>query len=109
MCKAQGKTIRKYIYVEVLGVSTNCISARTAQTQYHSTMGKRYPRSQAKEGDLLFWATNGDCTSKVVHTGIYIKPGLMINAAHTGTPVREESIWTSSGGEEICPDVVRFW
>jgi cell wall-associated NlpC family hydrolase len=72
-------------------------------------MGKRLPRSQAKEGDLLFWATNGDCTHKVVHTGIYIKPGLMINAAHTGTPVRQQSIWTSSGGETICPDVVRFW
>ncbi|GFF26281.1 probable endopeptidase p60 [Aspergillus udagawae] len=82
---------------------------RTAQTQYHSSMGKRLPRSQAKEGDLLFWATGGDCANKVSHVGIFIRDGWMINAAHTGVPVREQSIWTSYGGESICPDVVRFW
>lgn len=80
---------------------------RTAQTQYHSSMGKRLPRSEAKEGDLLFWAEGGDCTNSVSHVGIFIREGLMINAAHTGTPVREQSIWTSYGGESICPDVVR--
>jgi hypothetical protein len=80
---------------------------RTAQTQYHSSLGKRLPRSEAKEGDLLFWADGGDCANKVSHVGIFIREGLMINAAHTGTPVREQSIWTSYGGESICPDVVR--
>ncbi|KAH8696633.1 putative NlpC/P60-like cell-wall peptidase [Talaromyces proteolyticus] len=82
---------------------------RTAQTQYDSSLGKRLPRSEAKEGDLLFWAEGGDCKNSVSHVGIFIREGLMINAAHTGTPVREQSIWTSYGGESICPDVVRFW
>ncbi|KAA8641764.1 C40 family peptidase [Aspergillus tanneri] len=82
---------------------------RVAQDQYHSKLGKHYPRSQAKPGDLLFWGEGGDCKNKVVHVGIFIKDGLMINAAHTGTPVREQKIWTSYGGEKICPDVVRFW
>jgi cell wall-associated NlpC family hydrolase len=81
---------------------------RTAQTQYNSKMGMRIPRSQAKEGDLLFWATGGDCANKVAHVGIFIKDGLMINAAHTGTPVREQAIWTSSGGESICPYAMRY-
>ncbi|KAF7131130.1 hypothetical protein CNMCM5793_004117 [Aspergillus hiratsukae] len=47
-------------------------------------MGKRIPRAEAKEGDLLFWATGGDCKNKVAHVGIFIRPGWMINAARTG-------------------------
>ncbi|KND92543.1 Gamma-D-glutamyl-L-lysine endopeptidase, partial [Tolypocladium ophioglossoides CBS 100239] len=77
---------------------------RTAQLQYHSKMGKHIPRKDAQAGDMLFWATNGDCANKVVHIGIFMRPGHMVNAAHTGTPVREQAIWTSSGGEDICPD-----
>lgn len=81
---------------------------RTAQTQYDSHLGRRYPRSEAKEGDLLFWAENGDCANRVSHVGIFIRDGWMINAAHTGTPVREQAIWTSYGGESICPEVMRY-
>ncbi|KAJ5184452.1 hypothetical protein N7491_007683 [Penicillium cf. griseofulvum] len=80
---------------------------RVAQDQYNTSMGKRYPRSEAKPGDLLFWATGGDCKNKVAHVGIFINDKLMINAARTGTPVREQAIWTSYGGEEICPYVMR--
>ncbi|OAQ64734.1 nlp/p60 [Pochonia chlamydosporia 170] len=82
---------------------------RTAQTQYHSKMGKHLPRGQAKPGDLIFWGKGGNCKTGVVHVGIFTGPGWMINAAHTGTPVRKQKIWTSSGGEKICPDAVRFW
>lgn len=81
---------------------------RTAQTQYHSSMGKHMPRAEAKAGDLIFWATGGDCANDVAHVGIFMRDGWMVNAAHTGTPVREQSIWTSSGGESICPDAVRY-
>ena len=81
---------------------------RTAQTQYHSTMGRHLPRADAQAGDMIFWATNGDCANSVAHVGIFMRPGWMVNAAHTGTPVREQSIWISSGGESICPDAVRY-
>lgn len=80
---------------------------RTAQTQYHSSLGKHMPRAEAKAGDLIFWADGGDCANDVAHVGIFMRDGWMVNAAHTGTPVREQSIWTSSGGESICPDAVR--
>lgn len=71
-------------------------------------MGKHIPRSEAQAGDMLFWGKGGDCSSgQVEHVGIFMKDGLMVNAAHTGTPVREQAIWTSSGGESICPDAVR--
>ncbi|KAJ2974655.1 hypothetical protein NQ176_g5943 [Zarea fungicola] len=92
VCKAQGKTI-----------------PRTAQTQYHSSMGKHFPRAQAKPGDMLFWATDGDCKNKVAHVAIFVKAGVIVNAAHPGTKVRQQALWTSSGGEKICPDAVRFW
>lgn len=82
---------------------------RTAQTQYHSSLGTHIPRSSAQPGDLIFWATGGDCKNSVAHVGIFMREGWMVNAAHTGTPVREQAIWTSSGGESICPDAVRFW
>ena len=74
-------------------------------------MGHHLPRAEAQAGDLLFWADGGDCEggSNVAHVGIFMRAGWMVNAAHTGTPVREQAIWTSSGGETICPDAVRFW
>ncbi|OKO94439.1 Peptidoglycan endopeptidase RipA [Penicillium subrubescens] len=82
---------------------------RTAQTQYDATsQGKRIPRAEAKEGDLIFWGENGNCKSGVSHVGIFIRDGWMINAAHTGTPVREQAIWTSYGGESICPYAMRY-
>ena len=58
---------------------------------------------------MIFWAKGGDCKNDVAHVGIFMRKGWMVNAAHTGTPVREQSIWESSGGESICPDAVRFW
>ena len=67
------------------------------------------PRAEAKAGDMLFWGEGGDCVNNVVHVGIFVKPGVMVNAAHTGTDVREQPIWTSSGGESACDDAVRFW
>ncbi|KAF7593199.1 hypothetical protein BBP40_011829 [Aspergillus hancockii] len=82
---------------------------RTAQTQYDSKLGTRHPRSEAKPGDLLFWGEGGDCKNGVVHVGIYMREGWMINAAKTGTPVREQAIWTEYGGERICGEVLRFW
>lgn len=72
-------------------------------------MGKHIPRAQAQPGDMVFWGKNGDCRNNVVHVGIVVGNGQMVNAAHTGTKVRHQAIWTSSGGESICPDAVRFW
>ena len=85
---------------------------RTAATQYASSMGHLLPRAEVQAGDLLFWAEGGgDCGGGegVAHVGIFMGGGKMVNAAHSGTPVREQAVWESSGGETICPDAVRFW
>lgn len=71
-------------------------------------MGTHMPRAEAKPGDMIFWADGGDCASKVSHVGIFMRDGWMVNAAHKGTPVREQAIWTSSDGTSICPDAVRY-
>ena len=81
---------------------------RTAEQQYHSSMGKHLKRADAQPGDMLFWG-NGPTCSSVAHVGIFVKPGVFVNAAHTGTNVREQPIWTSSGSESACEDAVRFW
>jgi len=81
---------------------------RTADQQYRSPMGKHLKRADAQPGDMLFWG-NGPTCSSVAHVGIFVKAGVMVNAAHTGTDVREQPIWTSSGAESACEDAVRFW
>ncbi|KAM3067792.1 hypothetical protein ACMFMG_011526 [Clarireedia jacksonii] len=79
-------------------------SARTAQQQYHSSLGKKIPRAQAKAGDFIFWGTDGDCANRVHHVGIFIRDNWMVNAPHTGAKVRESAIGTSS---ELCDYAIR--
>ncbi|KAM3065350.1 hypothetical protein ACMFMF_011075 [Clarireedia jacksonii] len=79
---------------------------RTAQQQYHSSLGKKIPRAQAKAGDFIFWGTDGDCANRVHHVGIFIRDNWMVNAPHTGAKVRESAIGTSS---ELCDYAIRFW
>ncbi|KAF7718364.1 Uncharacterized protein PECH_005935 [Penicillium ucsense] len=74
----------------------------------YGSQGRRIPWAQAQKVGLFFWGENGNCATGVAHVGIFIRDGLMINAAHTGTPLREQSFWTSSGGQSICPYAMRY-
>jgi cell wall-associated NlpC family hydrolase len=58
---------------------------RTAADQAHSGVSVSVP----KPGDLIFW------NSPATHVAVYIGPGLMIAAPHTGTTVKIESIYGS--------------
>lgn len=72
----------QYVYREA-----GRIEPRTAQQQYNAS--RHISVSQAQPGDLVFWgAPRG-----VYHVGIYVGGGQMIDAAHTGTLVRQERIW----------------
>jgi cell wall-associated NlpC family hydrolase len=62
---------------------------RTAQQQYNATIKLR-PHMQ-RVGDLVFFYSG----RSVYHEGVYAGNGYMINAAHTGTRVRKQKIWTS--------------
>jgi cell wall-associated NlpC family hydrolase len=62
---------------------------RVAQAQYNAAIHLR-PHMQ-RAGDLVFFYSG----RSIYHVGMYAGNGYMINAAHTGTRVRKQRIWTS--------------
>lgn len=58
---------------------------RTADAQFHASRSTSTPRP----GDLVFYLSGGSA----YHVGIYLSPGFMIVAPHTGTVVQKEAIW----------------
>jgi peptidoglycan DL-endopeptidase CwlO len=61
--------------------------------QYEMT--EHVPVSQARPGDLIFYANNTSNPGSIHHVAIYIGGGQMIEAPHTGAQVRVSSIWRS--------------
>jgi cell wall-associated NlpC family hydrolase len=59
---------------------------RTALQQYNAST--HISVLQAGRGDLVFYGA-----PRVYHVGIYVGGGQMIDAAHTGTRVRQEHVW----------------
>jgi cell wall-associated NlpC family hydrolase len=49
--------------------------------------GRRVPLSQLQPGDLVFWG------NPAYHVGIYVGGGKILDAPHTGTVVKIQSIW----------------
>jgi cell wall-associated NlpC family hydrolase len=64
---------------------------RTAAEQYGAT--QHLSPSEAGPGDLVFFS-NG---REISHVGIVVRPGVMIDAPHTGANVRYESFPTQIG------------
>ena len=62
---------------------------RTSQQQW--AYGPRIPASQARPGDLVFFAGSDGTMTAPGHVGIVTGPGTMIDAPYTGQVVREES------------------
>lgn len=61
--------------------------------QYQVT--EHVPVSQARPGDLIFYANNTSDPGSIHHVALYIGGGRMIEAPHTGAQVRISSIWRS--------------
>jgi cell wall-associated NlpC family hydrolase len=61
--------------------------------QYELT--EHVPVSQARPGDLVFYANNTSDPNSIHHVAIYIGGGRMIEAPHSGAQVRISSIWRS--------------
>lgn len=81
-----GLTMRAY---QAAGVSLPHSAA--AQSNY----GRRVPLNQLRPGDIVFFG------SPIVHNGIYLGGGKMVDAPHTGARVRVESFGTWFGWERL--------
>lgn len=81
-----GLTMRAY---QAAGVSLPHSAA--AQANY----GKRVPLNALRPGDIVFFG------SPIVHNGIYLGGGKMVDAPHTGARVRVESFGTWFGWERL--------
>lgn len=57
-------------------------------TGYQWNEGQHIPVSQARPGDLFFYATNTSDPDTIHHVGLYIGNGQMIEAPYTGAYVR---------------------
>lgn len=75
---------------------------RTAAEQYAAT--KRLSPGEAGAGDLVFFG-NGH---EVSHVGIVVRPGVMIDAPHTGANVRYESFPTQLGAAWGADTVIGY-
>ena len=61
---------------------------RTALQQYNATA--HIPKSQARPGDLVFMGTPGS------HVGIWISPGMMVDAGKPATGVVRRPMWSQN-------------
>jgi cell wall-associated NlpC family hydrolase len=64
---------------------------RVAADQYDA--GGHVPVGDAEPGDLVFFATDPGDPSTIVHVGISLGDGRMVDAPHTGAVVRVERVW----------------
>lgn len=72
----------QYVYAQ-LGVSL----PHNTVAQWHDRIAVSIPRDQLRPGDLVFF-------NRLDHVGIYIGGGYIIDAPHTGTVVRIDSLTT---------------
>jgi peptidoglycan DL-endopeptidase CwlO len=68
---------------------------RTSQAQW--AYGRQIPASQARPGDLVFFAGSDGTMTAPGHVGIVLTPGTMIDAPYTGQLVRQEPIPDTAG------------
>ena len=74
---------------------------RVAADQYGA--GTHVPLADARAGDLVFFATSPADPSTIHHVGIYLADGQMIEAPHSGVPVRVVAIYPDG----LLPEVTR--
>ncbi|MFE7507347.1 C40 family peptidase [Promicromonospora sp. NPDC057488] len=79
--------------------------ARSSQAMYdwartHTSQDKIYaqkvPYSELKEGDLIFYDTDGTYNGNITHVALYAGNGTVFDAHETGTPVGFHADWVNS-------------
>ena len=80
----------QYLYAKV-GINI----PRTTYTQWQT--GNAVPKGNLQPGDLVFFRGSDSRGGLPGHVGVYIGDGMMIDAPHTGTSVRVESVHNFGG------------
>jgi peptidoglycan DL-endopeptidase CwlO len=75
---------------------------RTAAAQYAGA-GTAVPLAKAKQGDLLFYASDVTKPATVYHVAMYIGDGQILDAPQTGENVQVQSLWST----DLLPVAVR--
>jgi cell wall-associated NlpC family hydrolase len=75
---------------------------RTAAEQYAGA-GKYVPLDEAKQGDLLFYASDVTKPATVYHVVMYVGGGKILDAPQTGENVQIQPLWTT----DLLPVAVR--
>jgi hypothetical protein len=75
---------------------------RTAAQQYAGA-GRYVPLNDAKQGDLLFYASDVTKPSTVYHVAMYVGGGQLLDSPQTGENVQVDPLWPT----DLLPVVVR--
>lgn len=75
---------------------------RTSAEQYAGA-GTYVPLNRARQGDLLFYASDVSKPSTVYHVAMYVGNGKLLDAPQTGEDVQISPMWTT----DLLPVVVR--
>ncbi|WP_062299088.1 NlpC/P60 family protein [Demequina maris] len=65
--------------------------------------------SRAKRGDLIFFTSNGGTPAGIIHMGIYLGGGQMIDMSTTSNTTQVRSIHALDRYTDIVPEVVRVF
>jgi uncharacterized protein YycO len=74
---------------------------RVAADQY--TVGSAVPLDQARQGDLVFYASDVTRPATIYHVAIYLGAGKVFDAPYTGAFVGSRPLWT----HDLLPIAVR--
>jgi hypothetical protein len=75
---------------------------RVAAAQY-SGSGPTVPLNEARQGDLLFYASDVTKPATIYHVVMYVGGGNVLDAPHTGAKVGVRPLWTT----DLLPVAVR--
>ncbi|WP_062290500.1 C40 family peptidase [Demequina phytophila] len=81
---------------------------RTTRALYGANY-EHVPLSRAKRGDLIFFTSNGGTASGIIHMGIYLGGGRMVDMSTTSNTTQARSIHALDRYTDIVPEVVRVF
>ena len=90
--RGSGADALRYVESDRSRADDYYLGAETSVAQF--AQAKKIPASDARPGDLLFYAYDISDPGTIHHVGLYIGNGQMIHAPHTGDVVRIAAVYS---------------